>query len=141
MCANIEAFHRGCALILARLYGAFPRPIILTTESLDDGADVLIELRDQVMTQRRAIYAATVEFLRDEGYLVFGSKAGSEIDRIFFSSVRLTSKGLAALNRTPDSIRPIGQTTGDRLIEWGRGTLGDVTKDALKQLIGAILGS
>jgi hypothetical protein len=29
MCQNIDDFNRGCALVFARLYASFPRPVVL----------------------------------------------------------------------------------------------------------------
>ena len=132
MCQNIDDFNRGCALVFARLYASFPRPIVLAASAFEEGS--------VAPPERLAVYGATVEFLAAEGYLVFTSKVGSEADR-HFAGVRLTAKGLAALNRVPDAIRPIGKTVGDHLVEWGRDTLRDTTRDAARQLVGLILGA
>ncbi len=137
MCQNIEDFNRGCALILGVLYRSFPRPVVISMESLDNGEDLLPECRAERMLERRAVYAATVQFLADEGYLIFASKAGPETSRSF-SMVRLTSKGLATLNRVPDSLRPPSKTIGDSLVDFGKDAITGSVKDFLKQTIGAV---
>lgn len=113
MCRNIDDFNRGCALILARLYACFPARTMLHADRLEH--DAMESTSDRV-----TIYGATLEFLADEGYLTFSDRAGPESARVF-SGVRLTSKGLAALNKVPDAIRPPGRTVGDTLVELGKG--------------------
>lgn len=138
MCQNIEDFNQGCTLILARLYQTFPRPLPLDMDRLD--TDPLPpDAPANRFLERNTVYGATLEFLADEGYLKFVSKAGPEHARVF-SGVRLTSKGLAALNRVPPALRPPSRTLGDQMIEWGRGALSDVGKEALKQGVSLMLG-
>ncbi|CAK0777677.1 putative DUF2513 domain-containing protein [Gammaproteobacteria bacterium] len=137
MCQNIDDFNRGCALILGFLYRNFPRPVILSVDKLDSGSDLLPEVMPERMKERMTVYSATVEFLFDEGYLVYINKAGPENSRSF-SSVRLTPKGLAALNRVPESLRPPEKTIGDSLVDFGRCVLNDGAHDMLKQMVGAI---
>jgi hypothetical protein len=71
--------------------------------------------------------------------LVYSKRAGPEDEREFFNA-RLTSKGLAALNRVPQAIRQPAKTLGDQMVEWGRGALSEVGKEALKQSVSLVLG-
>ncbi len=139
MCQNIEDFNRGCTLILARLYAHFPRPVILDLAALDDGADLLPEERAARMAERRVIYAATVTFLADEDYIVTGNHAGPEEARKF-SGVRLTSKGLAALSRSPRELDASRKSIGDLLLDAVPGLLADGVKGGAKMAVSALFG-
>jgi hypothetical protein len=135
MCQNIDDFNRGAAIMLARLYQSFPIPIVIQTAQLDECADVPADLRPARRRERAVITSATLGFLADEGFLRYTDRAGPEADRSF-SAVRLTSKGLAALSRTPDVLEPVNPPLGDRLIGW----IGEGTRETLRQVIGAVLG-
>lgn len=135
MCQNIDDFNRGAALVLAKLYQCFPTPTLIQVEQLDEGADLVPEGRLERLAERRVIYGATVQFLADEGYLVYSSQAGGEASRKF-ANVRLTAKGLAALNRTPEALAPARPSLGDQLVS----VAGEGTREALRQLIGVIIG-
>lgn len=120
---------------MARLYQSFPAPILLQVEQIDDGSDLPDDMRLARLGERRVTYAATVAFLADEGYLVFASSGGPS-ERRGFSGVRLTSKGLAALSRTPDVMRAPTATIGDRLLK----IVSDGSQEAIRQVIGSIIG-
>ncbi len=137
---NIEDFQRGCALILARLYGAFPVPGTLRVADLDDGADLLPEEREVRLAERWLVYGATVQFLADEGFIVYDNSVGL-LGNGAFSRVRLTAKGLAQLSRLPAALQPPGnKTLGERLAEWARATAADASKEALAALVRQALG-
>lgn len=81
---------------------------------LDTHGDLLPE-ETKRRESRHAVYGAAVEFLADEGYLRYGSQAGGAR---YFAKVVLTSKGLAALQKTPEAmISPPSKTIGDALID------------------------
>ena len=61
------------------------------------------------LKERAIVYTATLQFLADKGYVTYGSQAGSEADR-HYASVRLTSKGLATLTRTPEALSQVGRS-------------------------------
>ena len=132
MCKNIDDFNRGCALIMGRLYASFPKPLAVRVEELDKGP----EAPDREALE---VYGATVEFLAEEGYVRFGSKAGPENARLFMN-VRLTSKGLAALNRSPESLNAPKGTIGDRVVAWSKDTIAGVASDAIRHAVAVILG-
>lgn len=132
MCQNINDFNRGCGLVLAMLYAGFPGRVTVHADRLERAAE-------ESTPERVLIYGATVEFLADEGYLTYTGKAGPEAARVF-SGVRLTSKGLAALNRMPEVLRPPGKTVGDTLVEWSAEAAKEGIKDALAATVRIILG-
>lgn len=132
MCKNIDDFNRGCALIMGRLYASFPKPIIVKTVELDEGP----EKPDREALE---VYGATMEFLAEEGYVRFGGKAGPEHERLFMNA-RLTSKGLAALNRSPESLNAPKGTVGDRVVAWSTNTIAGVASDAIRHAVAVILG-
>lgn len=132
MCKNIDDFNRGCALIMGRLYGSFPKPVPINIQYLDEG-------QDKPDGEALETYGATMEFLAEEGYVRFGSKAGPENARLFMN-VRLTSKGLAALNRSPESLNAPKGTIGDRVVAWSKDTIAGVASDAIRHAVAVILG-
>jgi hypothetical protein len=136
---NIEDFERGCALILARLYGTFPVPVTLRVADLDDGSDLLPEEREVRLAERRLVYGATVQFLSDEGFIVYGNSVGLP-GMGAFSQARLTAKGLAQLSRLPAALQPPGKTLGERLADWARAAAADASKEALAALVRQALG-
>lgn len=135
MCQNIDDFNRGCALIMAQLYRSFPKQIILDVGGIDAGEDLFDADREARLAERTGVYVATVKFLADEGYLIFRQFDESSS----FSAVRLTSKGLVALNRVPDAIRPPRATLGDRLLGITTDLAGAAGKEAVKAAVQALL--
>jgi hypothetical protein len=135
MCQNIDDFNRGCALIMARLYKSFPQPVILDIAGIDGGEDLFDEEKAGRLSDRLGVYIATVQFLADEGYLIFRQHDGCS----GFSGARLTSKGLAALNRVPEALRPPQKTLGDRLIAITTDLSGAAGKEAVKTAVQAML--
>jgi len=131
MAQNIDDFNRGAALILAHLYERFPVPAMLKVAELNRHDDLLADDMDR-RDARHKIYAATVEFLAQEGYLRYGGKAGNgEI----YSGAVLTSKGLAALQEAPEALQPPRQTVGDRLLEASRSPTGEAAKEVIREAI------
>ena len=138
MCQNIDDFNRACALVFAVLYRAFPRPMMLNVADLDDGADLMDDERTIKLAERLEVAGASVVFLADEGYLTYRDARVSGSDARF-SGARLTSKGLAALNRTPPALRAPGKTVGDTMIDLAKGLALDSAKDAVRAAVQAVL--
>src|SRR3990172_684900 len=90
--SNMEDFNRGVALILAKLYKAFPQKSVIYVNQLDPNAG------DETVKN----FSATIEFLAAEGFIRCGSSAGGGKA---FANVVLTTKGLSILNSVPDSIK------------------------------------
>ena len=135
MCQDIDDFNRGCVLIMARLYKSFPRPVVLEVDEIDGGEDLFDEVRAARLAERAGVYVATVQFLADEGYVIYRQHDGCS----GFSAARLTSKGLAALNRVPDALKPAQKTLGDRLLGMAV-SLADVgAKETVKAAVQALL--
>ncbi|MDY0274791.1 MAG: hypothetical protein RBR42_05035 [Desulfomicrobium sp.] len=133
MCANIDLFNRCTVAIFGVLYSAFPVPVTMKSE---DVAKVIgLDSFDQ---SSMAIYAETVIFLRDEGYLTLTSEAGRGSQARIFTGVRLTSKGLAALNRTPKELID-APSIGERIAAWTSDLVKEVSSDALKGTIKSLL--
>jgi hypothetical protein len=136
---HIEDFHRGVVLILGHLYAHFPTPIVLRVGELDAGADLLPEERAGRLATRRAIHAATLTFLAEEGYLQYAAKVGPGAGEAF-SGVRLTARGLLALERLPAALTPPAVSLGERLIGWAEEAAGEAARAAARALVTAILG-
>ena len=87
---NIKDFNNCVAMVLERLYQHFPKPIILSTEELDESSD-----RETIKT-----YTATLEFLTQEGFIRYRSATTDGV----FMDVVLTAKGLTLLNAVPEAL-------------------------------------
>lgn len=96
MCQNIEDFNRGCALVFALLYQSFPVPANIDCTRIDqhDDLDIPPSEAEQRVIRRNAVYAETVQFLEDEGFIRCGSRMAPR--SAYFGNVVLSSKGLAA---------------------------------------------
>jgi hypothetical protein len=117
---NIEDFNRGVALVLGRLYTAFPVPTSIRADELDETADRV----------SRLAYEATIRFLRDEGLIRI--QAETLDDR--FIGVVLSAKGLALLQAVPDALQEKKPWA-----DWLRDTLRDGSRVGLKTLIEILL--
>jgi len=118
--SNIDDFNRGAALVLERLYQAFPREVYVKVEELDPGA----------ADQRLTTYAATMDFLLREGF-IHGRKIAD--GRAPYRAV-LTSKGLAVLNSVPDALKE-RTTLGTRI----GAALKTGTKEAVNSAISQVI--
>ena len=136
MCQNIDDFNRGCAMIFAALYQRFPAPFDLDITALESGMAAANDT-EALKQARLGVYSATVKFLRDEGYLRY---TGHDTREWLFLECVLTSRGLSALNRTPQSLKAPQKTIGDTLIDLSRNILRDAAKETAKQAVSAILG-
>lgn len=133
---NIDDFNRGATLILAKLYGQFPIPCHFAVAELDEHEDLPPSDTDR-RVQRVEIYTAAVRFLADEGYIRFSGSTGQNR---FFMDVVLTSKGLAALQKSPESLaaKP-SKTLGDVFTESSGDLFKDGVKEAIRQAIRILL--
>jgi hypothetical protein len=128
--ANQEFFDLLAGDIFARLYTFFPEPIDIHT----DGIFYNDELKkqegfDDDPERLRSLYGHAVQWLADEGYLKFSEAADQDDGSVAFFNVVLTSKGLAALRKTPESLSGHGQTLGDKIEDAAK----DIASDAAGQ--------
>lgn len=135
MCQNIDDFNRGSALVMAYLYRRFPRPCVLDVGRIEGSEDLFADGRPEPLRERGQVYVATVQFLADEGYLVYRHFD----DWSSFNGVRLTSKGLAALNRVPEALQAPRKTLGDRLIAMTADLAGSASKEAVSAAVQVLL--
>ncbi|AMV44340.1 hypothetical protein [Paraburkholderia caribensis] len=141
---NIEDFNLAVAQLLGELYRTFPKKIRLcaseflrppdTSAMPDDQEqhDALNRWLDLVDT-----YNHTAYFLLEEGYI-----CGSRSDK--FTTVencRLTSKGLAALQKVPASLRERDRPIGELFLEIGRGALKEGAKELAKASVVSLLSA
>lgn len=134
MCENIDLFNKCCVAILGKLYSEFPVPTLLQTSKALELAG--FENFDDKLCE---IYSETVSFLHDEGYVSIGSEAGRGTTNRIFMDVRLTSKGLAALNRSPKKLEH-APSIGERISGWTGELIKDVSREAVKGAVQAFLG-
>lgn len=97
---NIEFFNRFTLALLEKLYSHFPNPIDIETSKL--GAGLIPENSDEkVFYDLLSSTDNAVTFLEQEGFI---THKGTYLEGGQFNQVRLTAKGLAVLNSTPDAI-------------------------------------
>lgn len=120
----VDYFSLLAADILARLYTLFPTPT--DWKASDLGIQAIDP--DEDSNRLTEIWADTVRWLRDEGYIRFRAEERISEEPIF-SGVILTEKGLAKLS-TPLNTSP-GKNIADALIA----TIGDITTEASQQKI------
>lgn len=136
---NIDDFNSGVALILGKLYEHFPKSIQLSANELptidfqaggppgEERIDRYIELYE--------IYFHTACFLLAEGYI-----SGKRVESYtVIYDCTLTTKGLAALQRVPNSIQGKKRSVGDFLIDLSKDGLKTVTKEAVSVAVRSIL--
>ncbi|MDO8772288.1 MAG: hypothetical protein Q7K57_27015 [Burkholderiaceae bacterium] len=137
MSENIDEFNQAVGLIFAKLYGAFPEPIMLKVQSLDpEDIDANAPIEDH--NHRWKVFGHTMMFLRDEGYVRFNDPPMA-FD--LFPLAVLTRKGLEVLNQTPESINGPRKTIGDTLRDLSKDILKEGAKEALKGTVGLIFGA
>ena len=120
---NMDLFNKGAALILAKLYDEFPKPIHLNITHLDEN----------MSDEEGEVYGATLMFLRDEGFI----RCGESLHRgLMTSNVVLSSKGLDILNSTPDALKE-KISLGEKIKEVAK----NGTKEAISTVIQAVIGT
>jgi hypothetical protein len=137
--ANQEFFDLLAGDIFARLYQSFPEPIDLQSDGIFPDLGEQQQLDDDP-ERLRTLYGHTVQWLAAEGYLRFGQAAPQDDGSVAFLNAVLTSKGLAALRKTPELLAGPGQTLGDKIEETAKDITSDAAKATMKELVGTALG-
>jgi hypothetical protein len=112
---NIQCFNAAVRAVLTTLYQAFPKPLVIESPKLLSKLPEYCAKPWGPFHGDDNVVAATVRFLREEGYLRY---TGDQDDRqTFFPGAVLTSRGFAVLHRPLASLTPPDQTVGQRLQE------------------------
>ena len=122
----MDDFNEAVALILAKLYEAFPQRQSFEMANLVKGVD----------DNKRLNYFDTFLFLEREGFIRYEGRIATDK----FTNVTLTSKGLAVLNETPDALKekiPLGT----RLMSVARDGSKEVIRAVVEQIIKGAIGS
>lgn len=135
MSKNIEDFNLAVATILGELYRNFPNKIVLCAgdfpmppkppesdsdeQKWNDDQNHWFYLVD--------LYNHTAYFLLEEGYI----RGSINPQYTPVHNCCLTSKGLAALQKVPSSLKGKSRNIGDVFLDTGK----DVLKDGAKELI------
>lgn len=109
---NIELFNDVTAEIFRQLYSNFPRPITIEVSKIKSSVRIPKEAWWEDTRWKLNPVGCALEWLRDEGFVRYKDQAAG----LQFSDVILTSKGFAALNRSPESLET-KPTIGERLKE------------------------
>lgn len=132
---NIDDFNACVVRILGKLYENFPKGIELNANEL-----ATLDAYSEGPIQREEIdrhndlyetYYYTARFLLAEGYISGGMINGYT----YVKESVLTVKGLAALQRVPESIQGKKGSVGDFFIELGKEGLKAATKEALSSAV------
>ncbi|WP_028863976.1 hypothetical protein [Psychromonas aquimarina] len=125
---NINQFNEVAATIFAYLHDHFPKPVGMKMHELVGGE---INSDEMSMCPKTDFAKDVVNWLTDEGYI---KSSGGNF--ALYSQCVLTSKGLDALNSTPDSLG--GKATTISKIKDGLAT---GSSEVIKAAIGATVKS
>jgi len=139
MTSQIALFNDACALVFKLLYERFPIPCELDLR--DVGFFRRHDISDEGENLRRVLYS-TLEFLRDEGFILFAYY--SDTPTYGIKNARLTAKGLSKLQRIPDGIKPNAKPLIAQLIDAtssiGQNASTAATSEAVKRILGMVFG-
>lgn len=136
---HIDIFNKVTAKVLLQLYDNFPRPVDLDPALI--GMDIVLSERlESDSEELKALVGtpeATIDFLVSEGFVRF-DPAGRYIGKLSFPEAVLTAKGLALLQRVPESV----DSTIDRrtYVQRIKSATADGVKAAVPEVIGALVG-
>ncbi len=139
MSQNIDDFNAGVAIVMGKLYENFPKPINLITNELHhldfkgDDPDATEKINRWVVLSN--LYFYTSLFLLEEGYIRGTERKG----HIIIDDCVLTSKGLAALQRVPDSLKGKQSSIGEWFAMLAKDSAKEVTKEAVKAGVRLVL--
>lgn len=127
---NIDRFNKATLLVFDTLYLAFPVPVELSASKI--AMDTLppdAEFDESFESIKSVFY--TIEFLKKEGYIDYGNHY---LDCTAFQQARLTSKSLALLGQTPDSLTT-HVSIADTLRDLVKGGIKNVGSEAAKKAV------
>lgn len=122
-------------MILSSLYRTFPVKATLKTKELEEHSDLIGDERKERVKQRNIIYEAAAIFLMEEGFIRYNQHVK---DLGVFSQAVLTSKGLAALNKTMPSLSISTDTVGDTLISCTKEMIMEMSKEGVKRVMAVL---
>lgn len=126
--SNMDEFNRISAIVLAKLYEAFPQGIGILAEEVSETDSKPDE--DTIMN-----FDYTVRFLASEGFLKYESESDQGL---FFGEVILTLKGLKILRSVPNVLEE-KQSLGQKVTGLVKGGTKEISKEALKAVINQII--
>jgi hypothetical protein len=112
---NIQCFNAAARAVLSLLYANFPKPMAIDAACLLDGLPEYCRKEWGPFHGSDNVVAATVRFLRDEGYLRHGGEANDR--QTLFPGAVLTSRGFLALQKPVPMVNDAGTSLGKRLSE------------------------
>ena len=123
--ARLDEFHEAVTRILAALFAAFPiRQHVRVRELAPSGDEETLW-----------VYADTLGFLRDEGFIRYDGQVGDEL----YEGVTLTIRAVAHLDTVPPG-SPENQTWGQQFVELVREGSTDAAKTLAAEFLRRIAG-
>lgn len=138
MSRNIEEFNKGVVHILAELYENFPNRVQLNTNDFPkveySDEDLITNGKVDRYLDLCEIYRNTAYFLLDEGYISGQKPEGYT----YINECTLTSKGLAVLQKVPETLKERKSSIGDFFVEVVKDSFKNATRDAVKYAVQAV---
>lgn len=128
---NIDQFNYYSAVILSELYQSFPVPVDIELSKFHKDQENQDDYFNQIV-----IACATARFLQDEGFI----KSHKIDDYGRIAHTVLTTKGLAALSKTPDVIDANKKSIGERIAIIAKSATNESMKATIATLIKSVLG-
>lgn len=140
---NIDEFNEITGKVFARLYEAFPIPVLLQPSDfdIDEHAEGDWDhhgrfVGGEPLTSEERMFGESIRWLEESGYLTFGpgNPGEQDEDRTHFQRSRLTAKGLEVLNAIPPNLtkrEPLGQQLAAASKSGGKELLRTITTEAL----------
>ncbi len=133
--SRIDQFNHACTLLFDHLYDSFPVRVDIEDNSLG------FFDRNNPSNEPREVLSATFTFLADEGYIDFDRNSDGKATK---RGVRLTSKGLARLQRIPDGVQtaraPLITQLKDALTSVADKSSSTAMAEATKQILSYVFG-
>nr|VFK21743.1 MAG: hypothetical protein BECKLFY1418C_GA0070996_11024 [Candidatus Kentron sp. LFY] len=137
--ANIDLFDEYTAKILGMLYESFPIRLhlfatVISGDEKNDQHGNIVD-KDEKPSHAFKVCMATIEWLRDAGYMNCGKRCS-----FGYKDCVLTVKGLEVLKSVPDSVQT-RKTIGDKLVSLLHKDIPmEAAKEAAKAAISAGIG-
>ncbi len=127
--SNMDEFNRVSVIVLGKLFEAFPQPIRVLVEDVNENSDTK---PDETLIRN---FDATVTFLASEGFLKYGSESD---EGRFFNETVLTLRGLEILRSVP-SVLEEKESMGQKFVEIMKGGTKEISKEVLKVVVNQLM--
>ena len=134
---NIDVFNRVVASAFRQLYESFPKPTTLKAGDMRDDCGLSTEEDGwwEAKSNHMNPIGCALVWLNDEGFIRYLDQSGYTT----FVNVVLTSKGFAALSKSPESLQS-KPTIGQRFKELSKTASSESVSALVKFALGSAFG-